>query len=156
MVSRARYPYLGYRLYVVLHTKERRRMACLVRPGSRERTTISYARYLLSVRLRRLLGPDETVDHINGDSLDDRVANYQILSRAENAKKSAKGQTYFVFICPVCGVSFTRTAQRVHKGRPCCSRRCGGIKGRWGSSLVAQSSDLISRGSGVRLPSAPL
>lgn len=104
-------------------------MACLVKPGGKERTTLSYARYLMSVRLRRRLLPTEHVDHINDDKLDDRLDNYQLLTPAENNAKSAKGRTYLEKVCPTCGVSFLLEKRQDHKtSEPCCSRRCAGIK----------------------------
>ena len=104
-------------------------MACLVKPGSRERTTMSYARYLMSAKLRRLLLPTEHVDHKNDDKLDDRLDNYQILTPAQNTAKSAKGRTYIEKVCPVCGKYFMLEKRQDHKtSEPCCSRRCGGIK----------------------------
>lgn len=42
----------------------------------------------MEVHLGRVLNyPDETVDHINNDPMDNRIENLQILSRSENAKK---------------------------------------------------------------------
>lgn len=138
----AEHPFSKYRLYVVLHKKERRRMACLVVPGGKERTTISYARYLMAVSLGRMLTSDETVDHVNGDALDDRVENLQILSLTDNVRKSARRKTYIEFLCPVCGSVFSRELRQLHGTKadsPCCSRRCGGVKSQWaGSRAVRQ------------------
>jgi hypothetical protein len=53
-----------------------------------ERKTISYARYLMSTHLGRLLTDEEHVDHINDIKLDDRIENLQILSQKENNIKA--------------------------------------------------------------------
>lgn len=104
-------------------------MACLVKPGGKERTTLSYARYLMSIRLRRFLLPTEHVDHKNDDKLDDRIDNYQILTPAQNRMKSARKKTYLAKVCPVCGKGFLLEKRQDHKtAEPCCSRRCGGLK----------------------------
>lgn len=131
----AKYPYTGYRLYVVLHKGEGRRMANLVRFCSRERTTISYARYLMSVYLGRFLTLDEHVDHINGDKLDDRIDNYQIMSASNNNKKHRldNPSVLIELVCPICGVSFTRDRQGAYKFikfglQQCCSVICGRVK----------------------------
>lgn len=45
------------------------------------------SKLLLETTLGRVLEDHETVDHIDGDSLNDSIDNLQLLSRAENAKK---------------------------------------------------------------------
>ena len=50
--------------------------------------TISYPRFLLEEKLGRKLLPEETVDHIDEDISNDDPSNLQILSRAENSRKS--------------------------------------------------------------------
>lgn len=54
-----------------------------------KRTTVSYPKLLMEIKLGRRLGPDETVDHIDDDKTNDAYSNLQILSRADNARKSA-------------------------------------------------------------------
>ena len=49
--------------------------------------TMSYARYLMSVKLGRFLKPDEHVDHIDNDKTNDSIENLQLLSRKENTNK---------------------------------------------------------------------
>lgn len=121
-------PYGDYVLYVVPHRKMRRRMACLVPvvPG-KKRKTISYARYIMAVNLGRELGKQETVDHLNDDKTDDRIDNFQILSRQENYEKYARTRkvTMYEFICGVCGKGFLLSARRAYgKTDPACSRSC--------------------------------
>ena len=53
---------------------------------------MSYARWLMTQYLQRRLAPDEHVDHINDNSLDDRIENYQLLTPAENNSKSNLGR----------------------------------------------------------------
>ena len=113
--------------YLVINKEPRRNV--ILYNSHADRTTISYARYLMSVSLGRMLDRNEVVDHINNDKLDDRLDNYQILSPAENNRKSAKGVTYKDFICPVCQCKFTLEARQFSgKVSPACSRSCGGKK----------------------------
>jgi hypothetical protein len=113
-------------------------MANLVMIGSKSKihTTMSYARYLMSVHLGRVLDKSEHVDHINGDKLDDRVENFQLLSLTENAIKYRSTDSTapsVVLTCPICKKIFSRSRhhayQVVRLGKEkCCSRECGHIK----------------------------
>ena len=110
---KAEHPYDGYWLYRVWHKKEGRWQANLVKISDiSERTTISFARYVMSVSLGRLLNTDaEHVDHINNNKSDDRLENLQILSPAENKKKQ---QDFYTethpnkteICCSFCGIKF--------------------------------------------------
>lgn len=120
--------------YLVVNT-ENRRMICLYN-SQVDRTTISYARYLMSVHLNRYLNDDEHVDHIDEDKTNDNIDNLQILSPKANHNKSLKvGETYLDFVCPVCKIDFKLSKRQSHKNNPCCSRKCGGIKSHWAKTL---------------------
>lgn len=54
-------------------------------------TSMSYARWLVVQNLRRRLKKHEHVDHVNGNSQDDRLENLQILTPAENNRKAKQG-----------------------------------------------------------------
>lgn len=140
----AEHPYNEYRLYVVSSKKgDPRRMANLVMPGNIERHTISYARYLMSVHLGRILESNEHVDHINGNKLDDRIENLQIVSCAENNRKyhtEEKIARLYLFTCPICSKKFVKARNAawlfLTKGKyPTCSRKCGYEKLRAGSLI---------------------
>jgi transposase-like protein len=107
-------------------------MANLVKSG-KDRTTISYARYLMSVHMGRMLTQEEHVDHINGIKTDDRIENFQLLTREENAKKYNtvdNPKKLVSLVCPICGKGFDTTRQKAHKyihfgESVCCSKHCG-------------------------------
>lgn len=97
-----------------------------------ERVTQSYPRYLMEQHLGRKLEAWEEVDHINGDYTDDRIENYQILTKAENIRKSAVTKM-FDFVCPTCGNESSIPYRRYKdnqikqgKAGPYCSRSCAG------------------------------
>lgn len=52
--------------------------------------TVLYARYRLEKHLGRKLTKYETVDHIDEDPTNDRLSNLQVLSLAENVRKSLR------------------------------------------------------------------
>jgi hypothetical protein len=133
MPQEAQFPFEGYRLYIVLHKKEGRRMANLVKKdtGSQVRTTMSYARYLMSVHLGRVLTEDEHVDHKNDDKLDDRIDNYQILTPAQNLEKYNRSHPKKVVDvrCFWCGTTFQMDKRNVpFRPNACCSRKCARAK----------------------------
>lgn len=121
-------PYLG---------KDKRRRV-VIRKGKKLRT-MSYAKYLLSKKLGKKavnLLEDIIVHHINGNSLDDRLENYEPMSRAKHGKlHNPKKKKEFQ--CPQCGGIFLLIGSRLshHKSNkkrkksyigPFCCKECAG------------------------------
>lgn len=117
-------PFTGFNGYKVFHKKEGRWLVILRDPINKKHTTISHARYLMSVKLGRRLTPNESVDHINNNRVDDRIENLQILTPLENTLKS-NVKIIRDFICPICRKPFTRKRNPAIQ-TPACSRSCGG------------------------------
>lgn len=115
--------------YIVINTDKRRTV--ILYNSNQQRSSVSYARYLMCVHLKRYLTENEHVDHKDNDKTNDLLSNLQILTPLQNAQKSAKGETLHDFICPVCKKEFKLTARQSHKTNPTCSRKCGGIKSHW-------------------------
>lgn len=132
----AEFPYDDYWLYIVYHRKENRRMANLVsKTDNSIRTTISYARYLISVHLKRILERNEHVDHIDNNKMNDELCNLQILSPEENKLKqeihnSIVNPKSVTLKCSSCGILFEYPARnhRFHskhgQQKFHCSRKC--------------------------------
>lgn len=134
----AQYPYNDYYLYIVFHKNEGRRYANLIpidKTKKLKRKTISYARYLMSVKEKRILNKNEEVDHIDDDRTHDDISNLQILTREENLIKEAKrkGKQFVLLKCPCCGRIFEKYRGATHlvKGGTftSCSRKCSGTFG---------------------------
>ena len=109
----ADFPFSNFWLYKVWHSKEGRWQANLVSIANiKERTTVSYARYLYSVSIGRELLKDEHVDHIDEDKSNDTLSNLQLLSPEENKRKSEAHRNLYYpkFLdleCAFCGKNFT-------------------------------------------------
>lgn len=99
---------------VSIRRNDNRRIVTLTRyDGSK--TTTSYARYRMSVKLKRYLNHNEHVDHIDEDRTNDSDDNIQILTQSENNKKansyfSSGGikdpvKIYKTYNCEICGSS---------------------------------------------------
>lgn len=126
-MAQAEHPWEDYRVYRVFHKNENRWYAQLV--AANHRTTITYAKYVMSVSLGRRLGRHEQVHHINEDKLDDRLSNLTVLTSYAHRKlhPPARGETRIDKICPVCNKAFSVTLQ--FKKTKTCSRSCGGKLG---------------------------
>lgn len=86
------YPYNErWRLGYIVVNSENRKNVVLYNSHS-DRSTVSYARYLMSVKLGRFLLRSEEVDHIDEDKTNDSLSNLQILSTAENLRKNARSR----------------------------------------------------------------
>lgn len=109
-----------------------------------DRTTITYAKYLVSVELDRIIDKSEEVDHIDGDKTNDSIENLQVISKHEHRKKTAyerEPRKFLIVSCAYCNVEFKKWANQVQgKKNLFCSRSCnarftkanGGFKGKVG------------------------
>lgn len=83
-----------------------------------DRTTISYARYLVCVELGFILSDEYEVDHVDADCSNDSLDNLQILTREEHMSKTQKeattGRTMVCCTCPECGIIFQKE-KKVHR-----------------------------------------
>lgn len=129
------------------------RKRCLVTiPGTAVKYWKQYAKFKLEIKLNRKLGKDETVDHIDGDVSNDKFVNLQLLSRSQNAKKSALHRVHQLVTCIECGFVFEPTRNQVNsrakmKAGPFCSRSCSGLYGsriQYGSKPVKRKQIRIS------------
>lgn len=121
----------GYSSVYVSTNKEPRRVATL-RKDNKEMTSMSYAKYLYTSHYRTDVAKGDHVDHINGDKMDDRIENLQVVSGSYNIKKDHKRKEMVLRTCPVCGREFLIEKRNLpFRTNPCCSRRCGGIKSHW-------------------------
>lgn len=108
-----------------------RRVATLRKPNGKM-TSMAYAKYLYTSHYKCDVAEGDQVDHVNGDRMDDRIENLQVISRQYNNKKERLGKEMVECICPVCGESFLFQKRNLSSHpNPCCSRRCGGIKSHW-------------------------
>ena len=125
-------PFESYKAYgPYLDTRGGRYIIALRNPESGH-SSISFARFLMSVALGRVLGSHEEVDHINGDRTDDRVENLQIVSGPENRTKSLKERKVtrreLLLRCPGCESTFQKRKNVTHLSKggtfTSCSRTC--------------------------------
>lgn len=121
----------GYSVVYININKEPRRVATLRKPSGGMHS-MSYAKYLYTSHYEIDIPEGEQIDHINGDKMDDRIENLQVISGTYNRQKDHRHKEMVILICPVCGEEFLFEKRNLPSHpNPCCSRRCGGIKSHW-------------------------
>lgn len=102
-----------------------------------DRTTTSYARYLMCVKEGRILPGDIEVDHRDGQKSNDDIDNLQSLTFSEHREKTIqydmKREVEIDLTCPNCQRNFKRTERylrdkrsqgqaQFHCGRSCSTK----------------------------------
>lgn len=131
MKIETQYPFLDYKGYLVVNPEGRKNI-CLVHKTQKQRTTISYARYLVCVNEKRILSKNEHVDHIDGDKTNDTINNLQILSQKDNMRKSFQERKLTLkmvdMICPNCNNLFSKPLSQSFLNKNgkfnACSKHC--------------------------------
>lgn len=128
-----------YKQAYLLTNNEPRRVVCLVEHNG-NKTSMSYAKYLFTSYYKCDIPEGYDIDHINNDKLDDRIENFQILSKKDNILKSHTIKEFVIRECPICHKNFIyeKCNLSTHPN-PCCSRRCGGKQ----SHLTAKENGII-------------
>ena len=109
-----------------------------------KRKGMSWPKFVMENRIGRYLTKDETVDHINGDFLDNRPKNLRVMERAQHAKEDIRRLKPQEFECPECKKQFTRSGKRLSWA---ISGRKRGYAGPFcGLSCAAKDSNKVKRG----------
>lgn len=146
-------PYNKRWKYGYLLTNRENRKTVILYNSEKDRSTTSYARYMMSVFLKRFLLKTEHVDHIDNDKTNDIIENLQLLSPKENSNKQSKvrGRMWVKIKCPVCDDIFHKKANvtqamNCHKGKiTCCSYTCKNLLIR--QNLSVEQRQFISKSS---------
>ncbi|UYL04356.1 hypothetical protein EPNKCIFM_00049 [Klebsiella phage KP13-16] len=118
------------------YTRKDKRQVVVITLNDGSKLTKSYPKYLKELELGRELDVNlETIDHVNRDFTDSSEDNIQILSRAENAAKSALRRSDVYDNCVWCGKHFKLSNSQIKnrcrgKAGPFCSRSCSGKYGK--------------------------
>ena len=103
---------------------------CIINNNRKNR--FAYRKNVLISKYGCDINDTDHVDHINGNKLDDRIENLQVISGKYNRQKDHKRKEMVLLKCPVCGTEFLFEKRNLSSHpNPCCSRKCGGIKSHW-------------------------
>lgn len=101
------------------------------------KTTMSYPKYIMEKHLNRYLLNNETIDHIDGNPLNNDISNLRVLDRKEHCKNDVIRNNDVTVNCSYCGKEFTIPGSKLHqrnrKDRHSsgyfCSKECSGKYG---------------------------
>jgi hypothetical protein len=101
-------------------------------PKATKNGYVLHHRIIMENHLGRLLNPEEVVHHINGDKLDNRIENLELLSVSKHVSLHGKlrGKKYADLQCPWCSKIFSREYRQCFKIKrslyTACSKQCRG------------------------------
>ena len=114
------------------------RLRCILVFKDKTTKSMSYPKYLMEIHLNRYLEENETIDHIDGNPLNNDISNLRILDRKEHCKNDVYRNLNITVTCTYCGKEFIIPGNKIHnrnrKDRHqsgyFCSKQCSGKYGR--------------------------
>lgn len=97
--------------------------------------TLSYPKYLVEIFLNRYLDKDETVDHIDGNFLNNDLSNLRVINRSDHSKQDVLKREDVECVCTWCKTPFTIKGNKLRqrnrrKSTGFCSKSCTGKYGK--------------------------
>lgn len=123
--------YEDYKIFGPYFRKDGRQHIIVVKDGVK--STISYPKFLVESYLGRKLSDQETIDHIDGNFLNNDFKNLRIVERKQHAKDDSLIVVPIETNCPVCGRKvIVNSSREQNRGKLVgfCSKKCSGLYGK--------------------------
>lgn len=121
-----------FRIFGPYYNGRYNRQIVIVVDKNGKRRTISYPKWIMELQLGRKLGPDDTIDHLDGDHENNDINNLKVVPRSEHSADDTRRVKEVELECAWCGKKFKRSPrllrEKARKGKagPFCSRVCSG------------------------------
>ena len=142
--------YEEYKVYGPYTRKDGRAHVVLIQHNEKnhivDRKTVSYPKYLVEVHLNKYLDSNETIDHIDGNFLNNDFSNLRVVPRHEHCKSHTSSRLEVIKKCVICGKEFKTTDnRRITCGSPSCKGKCTHVNGyNKGNSFKREMNNYIS------------
>ena len=142
--------YEEYKVYGPYTRKDGRAHVVLIQHDEKnhivDRKTVSYPKYLVEVYLNKYLDSDETVDHIDGNFLNNDFSNLRVVPRSEHCRSHTESRSEVIKKCVICGKEFKTTDnRRLTCGSKRCAGKCTHVNGyNKGNSFKREANNCVS------------
>lgn len=131
--------YENCKLYGPYTSKKDGRTRCIIVYSNGHRQTISYPKYIVEQHLNRYLEKNETIDHIDGNFLNNDLSNLRVIDRKQHCIEDVLRNKNVIVSCKMCGKTFkikgslihNRNRTDKHQSGYFCSKQCTGRYGRY-------------------------
>ena len=131
--------YENCKMYGPYKSKDNR-LRCVLVWANKRKQTVSFPKYIMEKHLCRYLEDDETIDHIDGNPLNNEISNLRVLKRSIHCYNDTIRNNDIKVKCSYCGKEFVINGKTIHwRNRKdknpsgyFCSKQC---IGKYGSDI---------------------
>lgn len=130
-------PYENCKIFGPYQSSKDKRLRIIAKFPNGTKKTVSYPKYIKEIEIGRYLLENETIDHIDGNFLNNDLSNLKVIDRKEHCKLDVLRNKDVEVTCAYCGKKFIIPGNKISmRNRPdrintgyFCSRTCSGKYG---------------------------
>lgn len=113
---------------LIINASNNRRYVILRNKTTKHKSSITYAKYILSYYLERNITSEEIVDHYDRNPFNDSLFNLRIVDAYTSVHDDTKRVKDICLTCILCKENFLRNPEKTRDGKagPFCGKRCTG------------------------------